>query len=128
MEKPKLLRWLTENRADTREEGPPSGRCFAAPFARVWDTLLAYARARPRWRVQHADETEGILVITCRSRVFRFVDDLTVWVSLDREGLTRVEARSRARTGTGDLGVNRRRVERLLGHLDERFDRVRVRA
>lgn len=126
MEKPTLLRWLTENRVDTREPGPPEGRCYAAPFARVWDTLLAYARSQPRWRVTHADETQGVLVATCESRVFRFVDDLTVWVSLDREGLTRVEARSRARRGYGDLGVNRRRVERLLAHLDERCERIRV--
>lgn len=128
MEKPTLLRWLTENRADTRAAGPPEGRCYAASFARVWKTLLDYAGARSRWRVEHADETEGILVVTCRSRIFRFVDDLTVWVSLDREGLTRVEARSRARTGVGDLGVNRRRVERLLDHLDARFGKLRVRA
>lgn len=125
---PTFLRWLTENRADTREEGPPAGRRYVAPFAEVWDALLAYARDRRRWRVTHADETRGVIVATCRSRVFGFVDDLTVWVSLDREGLTRVEARSRARRGHGDLGVNRRRVERLLGHLDESFDRVRVRA
>jgi uncharacterized protein (DUF1499 family) len=56
--------------------------------------------------------------------VFRFVDDLTVWVSLDREGFTRVEARSRARVGRGDLGVNRRRVERLMAHLDASFGQV----
>lgn len=126
MDKPTVVRWLTENRADTREPGPPAGRCYAAPFARVWDALLAYARERPRWRVTHADETQGVLVATCRSRVFRFVDDLTVWVYLDEQGLTRVDARSRARRGHGDLGVNRRRLERLLRHLDERFDRIRV--
>lgn len=126
MDKPTLLRWLTENRVDTREPGPPAGRCYAAPFARVWDELLAYTRHRPRWRLTHSDETLGVLVATCRSRVFGLVDDLTVWVSLDEQGLTRVEARSRARTGVGDLGVNRRRVERLLGHLDERFERIRV--
>lgn len=128
MVKSTVLRWLTENRADTREAGPPEGRCYAAPFARVWEALLTYARARPRWNVTHADETQGVFVATCRSRIFRFVDDLTVWIFLDEEGLTRVEARSRARRGHGDLGVNRRRLERLFHHLDERFDRILVRS
>ena len=119
-----LRRWLTENRADTRGAGTPSGGRYAASFARVWDEIVAYAGGQPRWRIVHADETSGILTLTCRSRVFRFVDDLTVWVSLDREGFTRVEARSRARVGRGDLGVNRRRVERLMAHLDASFGQV----
>ena len=122
--KDRLSRWLTENRADTRQRaGPPGGR-YAASFARVWDELLAYASGRSRWRIVHADETSGILTLTCRSRVFRFVDDLTIWVSLDAEGFTRVEARSRARTGKGDFGVNRRRLVRLVAHLDRTFGRI----
>lgn len=119
-----IRRWLTESRADTRTSGPPEGRRYAAPFARVWDALLAMVHGHPRWRLEHADETEGILTVTCRSLVFRFVDDLTVWVTLDAEGLTRVEARSRARKGRGDLGVNRRRIERIMRRLDEEFPQV----
>ncbi len=119
-----LKRWLTENVADTRTSGAPSGRCYAAPFADVWDAVRAEADAHARWKVEHADETNGILRVTCRSRFFRLVDDLTVWMSLDEEGLTRLEARSAARTGVGDLGVNRRRIEALLAHLDARFERV----
>lgn len=119
-----LKRWLTENVADTRAPGPPSGRCYAAPFAAVWDAVRSEVDAHRRWRVEHADETNGILRVTCRARLFRWIDDLTVWISLDEEGLTRFEARSAARTGVGDLGVNRRRIESLLEHLDARFDRV----
>jgi len=119
-----LKRWLTENVADTRSPGPPSGRTYAAPFAEVWDAVRGRVDAHPRWRVEHADETNGILRVTCRSRVFRLVDDLTVWISLDEEGLTRLEVRSAARTGKGDLGVNRRRIESLLEGLDASFERV----
>lgn len=124
MSKPTLLRWLTENRADTRLDGPPEGRRYSAPFARVWDVLVGLVEQKPRWTLQHSDELEGILTVTCRSRLFRFVDDLTIWVALDGDGLTRVEARSRSRTGRGDFGVNRRRVERILERLDEVFGRV----
>lgn len=119
-----LKRWFTENVADTRSPGPPSGRTYAAPFAEVWDAVLAEVGRQSRWRVEHADETNGILRITCRSRVFGFVDDLTVWLALDEAGLTRLEMRSAARTGHGDFGVNRRRLVRLLDDLDGLFERV----
>lgn len=119
-----LKRWFTENVADTRSDGPPSGRTYAAPFAAVWDAVRERVDAHPRWRVEHADETNGILRVTCRSLVLRLVDDLTVWLSLDEEGLTRLEVRSAARTGKADLGVNRRRIDSLLSELDARFERV----
>lgn len=119
-----LGRWFTVNRADTREPGGPPGGRYAGSFARVWDEILSYAAAQPRWQKVHGDETNGIMTVACRSRVFRFVDDLTIWVSLDDQGFTRVEARSRARTGKGDFGVNRRRIEGLITHLDEAFGRV----
>ena len=45
-----------------------------------------------------------------RSLVFRFVDDLELIVDADN-GL--IHVRSASRTGHSDLGVNRRRVERL---------------
>lgn len=121
-----LHRWLNENRADTRGACAPAGGRYAASFARVWDEIVAYAGRQPRWSLVHSDETSGILTLTCRSRVLRLVADLTVWVSLDREGFTRVEARSRARVGRGDLGVNRRRIERLITHLDTTFGQVQA--
>lgn len=121
MDRSTLRRWLNENVADTRRPGPPHGRRYAVPFARVWDELRAIVEDRRGWKLAHADETEGLLTVTCRTLVFRFVDDLAVWVSLDEEGFTRVEARSRSRVGTGDLGVNRRRIQRLLRDLDQRL-------
>lgn len=123
-QRPTLVRWLTENRADTRLPGPPHGRRYVAPFASVWDELVEMIEEHPRWRLEHTDETRGLMAATCRSRVFGFVDDLTVWLRLDADGLTEVDVRSRSRTGTGDFGVNRRRIERILGRLDREFDRV----
>lgn len=113
-----LHRWMNENVADTREAGGPAGRLYTVPFARVWDTLLEYVQNRPRWTLTHKDESLGILTVCCRTPVVRFVDDLSIWVALDENGLTRVEARSRSRVGKGDWGVNRRRIERLLRKLD----------
>lgn len=120
---PRLWRWLTRNRVDTREADAPAGRRYAVPFSRVWEELLELAGDRRGWRVVYADETRGLLTVVCRTPVLRFRDDLAVWVELDEDGLTRVEARSRSRVGRGDLGTNRRRVERLLRHLDRRLER-----
>lgn len=114
-----VRRWLTENSADTRAPGPPRGRLYAAPFARVWDALLSDIRQRRRWELAHADEGLGMLTVRCRSRLFRFVDDLTLWIGLDENGMTRVDARSRSRVGDGDFGVNRRRIRGLLRRLDD---------
>lgn len=110
--------WFSENVADTRTPDGPECRLYAAPFASVWDSLLELVHQRRGWNLVHADEELGLMTVTCTTPVFRFVDDLTIWVSLDENGLTRVEARSESRIGKGDLGVNRRRIERLLQRLD----------
>lgn len=114
-------RWTHENVADTRRPGRPEPRVYAVAFARVWDELLEEIDRRSRWTLVHSDEELGLITVECRSRVFRLVDDLTIWVALDPNGLTRVDVLSRARKGQGDLGVNRRRVEGLLGKLDGAF-------
>lgn len=113
-----LDRWLTVNVADTRRDEDLDGRVYQIPFARVWDELLSDIRAHSRWTLDHKDEELGIITVSCRSLVFRLVDDMTIWVALDDNGLTRVEALSRSRVGRGDFGVNRRRIEGLLERLD----------
>lgn len=59
-------------------------------------------------------EGDGYLHATFRSKVFGFVDDL----ECRRDG-DAVQVRSAARTGWWDMGVNRRRVERLRKALGE---------
>ena len=52
----------------------------------------------------------GVLRYECRSRLFRFVDDLELRIDAENG---EVDVRSASRVGQGDLGVNRRRVEEL---------------
>ncbi len=113
-----LHRWLNENVSDTRVAGGPSGRTYAAPFAQVWDAILDQVSSRRSWNLAHQDEDLGIITIRCQTLPFRPVDDFTVWVGLDENGLTWVEALSRSRVGKGDMGVNRRRIVRMLASLD----------
>lgn len=131
-----LRRWLNENVADTRAEGGPEGRVYAAPFAQVWDAILDHIASRRGWDLAHKDEELGIITVRCRTPVLRFIDDLTIWVGLDENGLTWVEVLSRSRVGRGDLGTNRRRIVRTLSTLDRalgpntrlRSDRARAEA
>lgn len=116
-----MLRWLTENEADTRAEDGPAGRRLQVPYLRVWEALGEEVRSRSRWELLEADRQEGKIRVECGSMVFGFVDDLEVDVSLDENGYTRVEARSASRGGRGDFGVNRRRLRRLMRSLDDRL-------
>jgi len=114
-----LNRWLGENVADTRVPDGPDGRLYpTVPFARAWDAVMGEVDRNRSWSLVHSDEDIGILTIACRTPVLGFVDDLTVWVSLDANGFTRIEARSASRAGRGDLGVNRRRLVRLMKRID----------
>ena len=114
-----LSRWLKENVADTRLPDGPDGRLYpTVPFARAWDAVMGEVGRNRSWSLVHSDEELGILTIACRTPVLGFTDDLTVWVSLDANGFTRVEARSASRAGRGDMGVNRRRLIRLMKRVD----------
>lgn len=54
------------------------------------------------------------LHVECTSAVMRFVDDLELLLRSDR---AEIAVRSASRVGYSDLGVNRRRVERLREEL-----------
>jgi uncharacterized protein (DUF1499 family) len=55
-----------------------------------------------------------------RSRIFRFVDDVEFLLSPEAG---RIDVRSASRSGHSDLGVNRRRVERLRMRFGEALAR-----
>jgi uncharacterized protein (DUF1499 family) len=53
-----------------------------------------------------------------RSAVFGFIDDIEFLI----DGHSRLQFRSAARTGSWDLGVNRRRMVRIRNTLTSRYD------
>lgn len=81
----------------------------------AWEVVREAAMALPRTRV--VAESEGTLHLECRSRFFRFVDDLHL--VLDFETKT-VHVRSASRVGYWDFGVNRRRIEALRAALQKK--------
>lgn len=113
-----LSRWFQENSADTRAPGGPEPRLYEVAFSQVWDQLLKYVGRCWWWTLAHRDEDLGLISVRCGVPLFRWVDDLTIWVALDSNGLTRVDAAARARRRNFDLGMNRRRIRRMLKSLD----------
>jgi uncharacterized protein (DUF1499 family) len=112
-----LFTWLTRNWADTGEAGsglnpvdlplPP-----AEALARSEDVI----NSLPRFRVESVDAAAGVIRATRTTRLFRFVDDVTLSLEPTSTG-TRVHARSQARLGKGDFGQNRRNLVALLSAL-----------
>jgi uncharacterized protein (DUF1499 family) len=101
----------TPSRADR-----PAPRFAVGPDAVIaaWDGLV---RAEPRTVVESFDVTCRRHHAVQRSRIFRFPDDVYAEARADGAG-TRLLLYSAARWGKGDLGVNRRRLERWLAQLE----------
>lgn len=74
----------------------------------TWPLIRDHAASMPGWTVVTATGT--YMHVACRSRVFRFVDDLELYYH-SSTGV--VAVRSASRIGYSDFGVNRRRVEAL---------------
>ena len=116
-----LLAWLTRNWADTDEPGDPTLAPLELPLppAEALARVEAVVRSLPRWQVESVDRDAGVLRATRRTRLWRFVDDVTVRVEAAPGG-SRVHARSQARLGKGDFGQNRRNLRALFRALREK--------
>ena len=81
------------------------------------------AELLPRWREASVagDSAAAQLRFVRTSRLFRFRDDITVWVELQDRGSV-IRARSASRVGTGDLGQNPRNLQQLMQAIRDRID------
>ncbi len=113
-----ILTWFTRNWADTDEPGDSSLAPLELPLppADALKRLEAVIGELPRWRVESVDAAAGVLRATRRTRLCRFIDDVTVRIEAAPGG-SRVHARSQARVGVGDLGQNRRNLLELFRSL-----------
>ena len=81
---------------------------YTGPADAAMQRLVGIVLAMPR--TTRIREEGGYLHTEVRSFLFRFVDDLELSLDVDN-GV--IHVRSASRSGYSDLGVNRRRVERL---------------
>lgn len=91
----------------------PAGAVFAAARAVTTES---------GWQVVAADEVAGHLEATAKSAWLRLEADVVVRIQPGRE-LTRLDVRSRSRTGAGDRGANARRVRDFVQAVQERLAR-----
>jgi uncharacterized protein (DUF1499 family) len=88
----------------------------AEQLYRAWMQMLA---EEPRIAQLAADPARRRIVVLQRSALFRFPDIVTTeFVPLD-DGRSSLAVHSRARYGSADFGVNRRRVTTWLQQLEE---------
>jgi uncharacterized protein (DUF1499 family) len=89
---------------------------FQGPPEKAWSDLKETIRELGG-KIQ--EEHEGYLWTTFTSRVFRFVDDVEFRM-VSTDGI--IHVRSGSRVGYSDLGVNRRRVEKLRTLFNKKRD------
>jgi len=89
---------------------------FQDPPEKAWGNLRETLREMGG-KIQ--EEYDGFLWATFTSRVFRFVDDVEFRM-VSAHGT--IHVRSGSRIGYSDLGVNRRRVEKLRTLFNQRKD------
>jgi uncharacterized protein (DUF1499 family) len=81
---------------------------YTGTLAQARERLLKVLRDHPRTRI--VQEEPGYLKAECRSRIFRFTDDVEF---LFDDGAKRIHFRSASRIGRKDFGVNRERMEQI---------------
>jgi uncharacterized protein (DUF1499 family) len=90
---------------------------FKVPPEKAWSDLKKTIREM-EGKIQ--EEHDGYLWTTFTTRLFRFVDDVEFrMVSADRM----IHVRSGSRVGYSDLGVNRKRVEKLRTLFNQKKDK-----
>jgi uncharacterized protein (DUF1499 family) len=90
---------------------------FQGPPEKAWSDLKETIREMGG-RIE--EEHDGYLWITFTTRLFRFVDDVEFRM-LSTDGV--IHLRSGSRVGYSDLGVNRRRVEKLRTIFNQKKDK-----
>jgi len=110
---------------------PGKANCVSSDAADDKHRIAPYrlkAAARDAWhglqdavaaerRITLIEVSDRYLHVEVRSAVMRFVDDTEFELRID-EGI--IAVRSAARTGSSDVGVNRRRLERIRNALQTR--------
>lgn len=87
---------------------------------RVFDAALRAVGRLPRWRVTLSRPERGEITAEARTRLLRFVDDVTVRVD-EQNGVTVVNVRSASRVGRSDFGQNARNILAFFAELDRQM-------
>lgn len=101
------------------------GRTYAVPFEDVWQAAMELTGGKLfRWTRHDADDTDGIIHASSKS-LTGAIHDITVRVTLDENGQTRVDASAQAHRRLADFGASKRRLRRFFRKLDRTLARAR---
>jgi uncharacterized protein (DUF1499 family) len=119
-----LFTAFTRNWADTDGTADPTLKPvdLPAPLNEALVCVEAIVGNLPRWHIEAVDVEAGRLTATRRTRLWGFIDDITIRLEPSPRG-TRVHAHSKSRVGAVDFGQNRRNLLELLTILQERSAR-----
>jgi len=101
-------------------QAPSDSSHYIAPFTiktsshEAWPAIKNVLRSQSRTLI--SKETDEVIDAEVTSLVFRFVDDVQILLD-QKAGL--IHIRSASRTGRSDLGVNRKRVEKIRLQLQQ---------
>jgi uncharacterized protein (DUF1499 family) len=98
-------------------------RTYAAAPERIFKRAKELASKQSGWKIVGVDRDRGMIRVEARTRLLKFVDDVTITVRPAAGAGSLVDMESRSRVGLGDLGTNARRV---IGFLRKFDDRVRA--
>lgn len=106
-------------RSEVRLIGREAPR-FPADAEAVLTLFSEIALAEPRVRLAAGSIDEGMITFTARSKVFGFVDFITVKAVNESEG-AKLSVFARPQYNVYDWGVNAKRLDRWLGELEQAF-------
>ena len=87
------------------------------PADEVFSAVAKLAGTQNRWTVVKVDPQTKTLAAEARTKLWRFVDDVTITVE-DEAGGSVVNMRSRSRVGVSDFGANAKRIKSFLRRLE----------
>ena len=128
----RLKLFLSKNSAETAEN---SLFPELTPTYITWDTAelteftkqliqtaesLGYQFQETNGQNDQASRHEKLLHFTTTTKIFKFVDDLYVGISIDDKGFI-INAKSSSRTGRADFGANLGNIRKLLDRIEQKF-------
>ena len=89
-------------------------------YEEIFDSSVEVISSLDRWSLVGQDKEKGIIRAEVRTRIFKFVDDLTV--TIDKGDPVEINVHSKARVGKGDFGKNARNIRLFLKEVEKRLE------
>lgn len=100
--------WVSSYLENKKDEHYVEPIVFQAPYKKVNAAIKRIVLAQSRTKL--ISEKNGYLYFECTSLIFRFVDDLEIYVDAVAN---KIHFKSASRMGHSDLGANLKRVEKI---------------